>query len=138
MIDRRATVMLAAALLLSGIAATDAQTPPTIGMQTDETVVVFTLHWFTEMMAGRIDRAQYATAYSAQLTDLAVKQMSEALNKYGAAPNGAQILKKRSTASETFYLVKFLFPRGDAASMLFGFDTAGKITGIAVSSLAGD
>jgi hypothetical protein len=39
---------------------------------------------------------------------------------------------------QTFYQVKFIFPRGDAASVLFGFDTAGKITGVSFESMAGD
>jgi hypothetical protein len=47
-------------------------------------------------------------------------------------------MKKRSAEGQTFYLVKFIFPRGDAASLLFGFDTAGKITGVGVESMAGD
>jgi hypothetical protein len=34
--------------------------------------------------------------------------------------------------------VKLIFPRGDAASLLFGFDTEGKITGVVAMSLAGD
>jgi hypothetical protein len=34
--------------------------------------------------------------------------------------------------------VKFHFPRGDASSFLFGFDAQGKITGIALTMLAGD
>jgi len=29
-------------------------------------------------------------------------------------------------------------PRGDAASLLFGFDSEGKITGIGVEGMAGD
>jgi hypothetical protein len=35
-------------------------------------------------------------------------------------------------------VVKHHLPRGDAASLLFGFDARGKITGIAVTMLAGD
>jgi hypothetical protein len=34
--------------------------------------------------------------------------------------------------------VKLVFPRGDAASLLFGFDAEGEITGTTVMSLAGD
>jgi hypothetical protein len=34
--------------------------------------------------------------------------------------------------------VKLTFPRGDAASRLFGFNAEGKITGIALMSMAGD
>ena len=45
---------------------------------------------------------------------------------------------KRSVENQTFYVVKFIFPRGDATSLLFGFDAEGKITGIGVESMAGD
>jgi hypothetical protein len=34
--------------------------------------------------------------------------------------------------------VKLMFPRGDAAAMLLGFDTQGRITGIDFVSMAGD
>jgi hypothetical protein len=47
-------------------------------------------------------------------------------------------VRSRTIGDQTFHLVKFLFPRGDSASLLFGFDTAGKITGITVTSMAGD
>ena len=46
--------------------------------------------------------------------------------------------EKRSAENQKFYLVKFIFPRGDAASLLFGFDAEGKITGIGVESMAGE
>ena len=97
-----------------------------------------TLEWFTRMQAGQFDRTQYASAYSAQLTDGAVLQMSHRLNEYGAAPKGVEIVHSRKAGDQTFHLVKFLFPRGDAASVLFGFDAAGKITGIAITGMAGD
>ena len=64
--------------------------------------------------------------------------MSQHLNQYGASPLRAEIMKERSVENQTFYLVKFIFPRGDAASLLFGFDAGGKITGIGVESMAGD
>jgi hypothetical protein len=88
--------------------------------------------------AGRTDRSQYAPAYGAQVTDDAVKVMSRALNGYGASPLRGEIVQTRKIDEQTFYVVKFVFPRGDATSLLFGFDTAGKITGIGVSGMAGD
>ena len=68
----------------------------------------------------------------------AVQAMSQHLNQYGASPLRAEIMKKRSAENQKFYLVKFIFPRGDATSLLFGFDTEGRITGIGVESMAGD
>jgi hypothetical protein len=72
------------------------------------------------------------------LTPEAVRAMSQHLNQYGASPLRAEIMKERSVENQKFYLVKFIFPRGDATSLLFGFDAEGKITGIGVESMAGD
>jgi hypothetical protein len=47
-------------------------------------------------------------------------------------------MQKRSIDNQTFYQVKLIFPCGDAASLLFGFNVEGKITGIGVRSMAGD
>jgi hypothetical protein len=91
-----------------------------------------------QMQAGKIDRTQYTAAYGAQLTDAAVQAMSHHLNEYGASPIRAEIMQKRSVDNQTFYKVKLVFPRGDAASLLFGFDAEGKITGVAIMSMAGD
>jgi hypothetical protein len=78
--------------------------------------------------------------YSAQLTDAAVQGMSHYLQKYsyGAPATGAEILNRRTMAKQTLYEVKLLFPRGDAASLLFGFNPEGKITGVSLLSIAGD
>jgi hypothetical protein len=56
----------------------------------------------------------------------------------GGAPLLAEIVLTRKEGDQTFYEVKFVFPRGDATSLLFGFNAAGKITGIAVGGMAGD
>jgi hypothetical protein len=72
------------------------------------------------------------------LTDDAVREMSHKVNLYGASPQRAEILQSRTIASQTFYLVKLIFPRGDAAGLLIGFDPEGKITGINLMSMAGD
>ncbi len=39
---------------------------------------------------------------------------------------------------QTFHVVKIAFPRGDAASLMLGFNARGKITGITLMSMAGD
>src|SRR5262249_62424799 len=96
------------------------------------------LRWYTEMQAGRLDRAQLTAAYSAQLSDDAVRGMSHNVNLYGASPQSAKILQSRTIADQTFYLVKLIFPRGDAASLLIGFDAQDKITGINFLSMTGD
>lgn len=98
----------------------------------------FALNWFTEMQAGRLNRAQYAPAYAAQLTDDAGAEMSKQLNQYGASPVRAEVLGKRVMADQTFYEVKMIFPRGDLSALLFGFEVRGKITGVAVMSMAGE
>ena len=66
------------------------------------------------------------------------QRMSRLVNRYGAAPKSAEILRSRTIADQKFYLVKLIFPRGDAASLLIGFDAQGKITGINLMSMAGD
>jgi|HubBroStandDraft_3_1064219.scaffolds.fasta_scaffold1067677_2 hypothetical protein len=43
-----------------------------------------------------------------------------------------------STTSPSLIRSSTAFSRGDATSLLFGFDAQGKITGIAVGGLAGD
>ena len=81
------------------------------------------MHWFTEMMAGRTDRSQYAAAFAPQVTDEAVARMAHDLNRYGAAPLRAEIVQTKKDGDQTFAMLKFVFPRGDATSLLFGFDT---------------
>jgi len=83
------------------------------------------------MQSGQIDRTQLTAEYSAQLTDDAVPEMSRYLKeyKYGVSPTGAQVLKSRAIGEQIFYVVKLTFPRGDAASLLLGFNAERKITG---------
>ncbi len=107
---------------------------------TDKSVETIALQWFGRMRTGQIDRTQLTVQYSAQLTDGIVHKMSAYLSeyKYGASPTGAKILRTRTAGDQTFYDVKLTFPRGDAASLLLGFNEAGKITGIVLMSMAGD
>ena len=57
---------------------------------------LFALEWFTQMQAGRLDRACLTDVYNAQLTDDAVPAMSRHLNEYtwSAAEAGAEILHR--------------------------------------------
>jgi hypothetical protein len=129
---------LVAALLVGPIAPAHADPPPPAGAPTEANLATWAMHWFNEMQAGRTDREQYAPAYRPQVTDDAVKEMSQALDVYGASPLRAEIVQTRKIGEQTFYMVKFVFPRGDVTSLLFGFDTAGKITGVGVGGMAGD
>lgn len=131
---------LLAALLANGVTAAPAAVPGQATALTDKNVETIALQWFERMRTGRIDRTQLAPQYSAQLTNDLVQRMSAYLSqyKYGASPTGAQILRTRAIGDQTFYDVKLAFPRGDAASLLFGFNAEGKITGIALMSMAGD
>ena len=131
-------IILAVALSIASIAAGFADPAPPAGVPTEDGMRAFALQWFAQMQAGKIDRTQYTAAYGAQLTDDAVQAMSHHLNEYGAAPIRAEIMQKRSVDNQTFYKVKLIFPRGDAASILFGFNLEGKITGVAIMSMAGD
>ena len=130
--------MLFAAVLTGSVAATLADAAPPAGVPTEDGMRAFALQWFAQIQAGKIDRTQYTAAYGAQLTDAAVQAMSHHLNEYGASPVRAEIMQKRSVDNQTLYQVKLVFPRGDANSLLFGFDAEGKITGVAIMSMAGD
>jgi hypothetical protein len=51
---------------------------------------------------------------------------------------GPEVARTGKDGDQTFATLKFVFPRGDATSLLFGFDAAGKVTGVALRGLAGD
>jgi hypothetical protein len=136
---RLCDIILAVALSVAATAAGLADpATPSAAVPTQDGMKAFALQWFVHMQAGKIDRTQYDEAYGAQLTDDAVQAMSHHLNEYGASPLRAEIMQKLSIDKQTLYKVKLIFPRGDAASLLFGFDTEGKITGVAIISMAGD
>jgi hypothetical protein len=135
---RFGAMILSAVLSMASIAAARADSAPPAGVPTEGGMKAFALQWFAQMLAGKIDRTEYTAAYDTQLTNDAVRAMSRQLNEYGASPLGAEIMQERVLDNQTFYLVKLLFPRGDAASLLFGFDATGKITGVSLMSLAGD
>lgn len=130
--------ILVGALAIASVAAGHADPAQSTTMPAEDGVKALALRWFLQMQAGQIDRTQYTAAYGARLTDNAVKAMSRHLNEYGASPMRAEILQRRSAGAQTFYLVKLIFPRGDAASILFGLDSEGKITAISIVSMAGD
>jgi hypothetical protein len=131
-------LLLSPALLLLTPVLADASRPHRNGSMSDGDVTTLAMRWFGAMRAGHTDRSQYASTYAAQITDQSVVEMSKTLNRYGAAPLRAEIVQNRTSGDQTFYVVKFVFPRGDATSLLFGFDRQGKITGIAIGGLAGD
>jgi hypothetical protein len=135
---RLGLLILFAALAIGHVASASADATPPAGVPTEDGMRAFALQWYAHMQAGKIDRTQYTAAYAAQLTDAAVQAMSHHLNEYGASPIRAEIMQKRSVDNQTFYKVKLVFPRGDAASLLFGFDAEGKINGVAIMSMAGD
>jgi len=129
------------ALLLCGMgllrAASGAEAQPA---PPDAAVKALALKWFAGMQAGAIDRSQLTSEYSAQLTEAAVQGMAKYMqaHAYGAAPLRAEIVEERAPGSQNFYVVKLVFPRGDAASLMIGIDGAGKITGLSLMTMAGD
>jgi hypothetical protein len=127
-----------AVLLTGSIISALANPAPTPNVPTADYVKGLALRWYTQMQAGQIDRTQLTAACNAQPTDDAVREMSDKVNLYGALPNSAEILQNRTMGDQKFYLVKLIFPRGDAASLLIGFDAEGKITGIDFLSMAAD
>jgi hypothetical protein len=132
-------ITLLAALLTGSVATALAGSPSPSSAPTENSVETLALEWFAKMRTGQIDRTQLAADYSAQLTDDAVQAMSRYLKEYeyGASPTGAQVLKTRTIGEQTFYVVKLVFPRGDAASLLVGLNAEGKITGINIVGMAG-
>ena len=135
---RLSGIVLAVTLLAASCPAVRAGLAWQAGTRSEDSVKTLALQWFAQMEAGQIDRTQLTPRYSAQLTDDAVLAMSSQLKRYGASPRAAQVLRTRMIDDQTFYLVKLVFPRGDSAAMLVGFDTEGKITGIDFVSMAGD
>jgi hypothetical protein len=131
-------VLLIALFVVGASALARADETPPAGPPTSESLATWAMHWITEVMAGRTDRSQYAPAFAPQVTDAAVARMAHDLNAYGAAPLRAEIVETKKEGDQTFATIKFVFPRGDATSLMFGFDAAGEITGIAVGGMAGD
>ena len=133
-------IMLIVGALTGSIAGALADQVSSAAVRTEASVESLALQWFERMRTGQIDRGEMTATYSAQLTDDAVEGLSHFLKEYeyGASPTGAQVLMTRTIGDQTFYVVKLVFPRGDAASLMFGFDTEGKITGISLMSMAGD
>jgi hypothetical protein len=123
----RATVIAA---LLTGFVS------PTFGEQSRsiESVKAFALEWFERLQEGRIDRTQMTPAFSEHLTDNAVQEMSRHLKSYGPATKD-EIVQSRTIQDQTFYVVKLFLERGDALSLLIGFDENGKITGVTFPSM---
>jgi len=135
-----AVLRLVALLLFGSFAIAVAGPPSSVGNQTNVGVEKLALQWFDGMRTGRIDRDQLSAEYSAQLTDTAIMGMAQYLQeyKYGASPLGAEVVQSRTIGEQAFYVVKLVFPRGDAASLMMGFNRDGKITGISLMGMAGD
>jgi hypothetical protein len=104
------------------------------GPRSSDSVKTIALEWFEHLQAGQIDRTQMTTAFSENLTDDAVGEMSHFLASYGP-PTGDEIVQSRTIEDQTFYVVKFFLQRGDALSMIIGFDENGKVTGLTFSSM---
>lgn len=107
---------------------------PSIDPTSSDSVKTVALEWYEHLQAGQIDRTQMTMEFSEHLTDDAVQEMSRFLMTYGSA-SGGEIVKSRTIQDQTFYLVKLLLERGDALSLLIGFDENGKITGITFTSM---
>jgi hypothetical protein len=135
MLGIAASLMMLAAGPVAIVRADETSTSAT---PTRSPLTTWAMHWFAEVMAGRTDRSQYAPAFAPQVTDQAVARMAHDLDSYGAAPLRAEIVQSKKEGDQTFATIKFVFPRGDATSLMFGFDATGKITGVAVGGMAGD
>ena len=132
---RFAQETLLATLLLFGslVFALGDQSSP-VDANSSNSVKAFTLQWFGHLQAGQIDRTQMMTALNEHLTDDAVKEMARYLKSYGPA-TGDEIVENRRIQNQTFYVVKLFLVRGDALTLLIGFDDDGKVTGITFPSM---
>jgi hypothetical protein len=99
-----------------------------------DSVKAFALEWFGHLQAGQIDRMQMSTELSESLTDDSVKEMSRIVTSYGPATKD-EIIENRKIDDQTFYVVKLFLQRGDAVSLLIGFNEGGKITGVTFPSM---
>jgi hypothetical protein len=99
-----------------------------------DSVKVFALGLFERLQAGQINRTQMTAALSENLTDDSVKEMARYLKSYGPATSD-EIIQTRKIQNQTFYVVKLFLQRGDALSLLIGFDESGKIAGITFPSM---
>jgi hypothetical protein len=126
--------------VLTGIAAAALAARSSARVRAEDSVDALALKWFAQMQTGQIDRTQLSAQYGAQLTDDALREMSCYLKEhsYGTSPTRAEVMRNQMIGEQKFYLVKLVFPRGDAASLLFGFNAEGKITGVTFLSMAGD
>ena len=121
------------AMLFAASTSSNGQTPP-VDPKSGESVQAFALQWFERLQAGQIDRDQMTTALSETLTDDSVKEMSRIVTSFGPATKD-EIVGNRKIDDQTFYVVKLFLQRGDALSLLIGFDESGKITGVTFPSL---
>jgi hypothetical protein len=125
-------VALAVSLSL-GATAQDKQLP-LVDPNSADSVKVFALDWFERLQGGQIDRALMTVALSETLTDGSVEEMSRYLKSYGPA-TGDEITQNRRIQDQTFYVVKLFLQRGDALSLLIGFDDNGRISGVTFPSM---
>jgi hypothetical protein len=126
------TAALVASLSFGSLAQGE-QAPP-VDPNSADSVKAFALDWFERLQAGQIDRAQMTVTLSKTLTDQSVEEMSRYLKSYGPA-TGDEIAQNRRIEDQTFYVVKLFLQRGDALSLLIGFDDGGKITGVTFPSM---
>jgi hypothetical protein len=121
------------ALLSTSAFAEDRQVSP-VNPNSADSVKSFALSWFEHLQAGQVDRAQMTTTLSETLTSESVAEMSRYIKSYGPA-TGDEITQHRKIQDQTFYVVKLFLERGDALSLLMGFDDNGKITGVTFPSM---
>ena len=126
--------VLVATLFTGSVASVFAGQTPPIGPTSGDSVKTFALEWFEHLQAGQIDRTQMTTELSETLTDDSVKEMSRIVSSFGPATKD-EIVENRKIEDQTFYVVKLFLQRGDAVSLLIGFNESGKITGVTFPSL---
>jgi hypothetical protein len=129
--------LAAVALLIAATAPPRAEEAPPDATWIKAHASALALDVFQHLQAGQIDRAQLTPLYNQQLTDGAVKEMARHLKSYGA-PTGGDLLQTHTIDTQTFTLVKLLFERGEALTMMIDYDADRKITAISFPNMGQD
>jgi hypothetical protein len=126
--------VLVATLFTGSVASVFGEQTPPIDPTSGDSVKTFALEWFEHLQAGQIDRSLMTRELSETLTDDSVNEMSRIVASFGPATKD-EIVENRKIDDQTFYVVKLFLQRGDAVSLLIGFNESGKITGVTFPSL---
>jgi len=121
---------LAAALLLSGLAAAPAP-QPTAPSTPNAAVLARARTWFHALQIGKVDRTELNDQVNGLLTDATVKQLATQLGPLGD-PVTFEQLQTGVQAGSTYYVYKMTFKDGDVFDFVFAYQGDGKVSGLRI------